>query len=146
MNLIVKTLGFAPGEHFRTANTHEFPEFIATSAFFINREEIHLTQLVAVERPVRLTHQGATIAVREITISLPDSLASANYPVGGESDVSLSIKVDGAVSEAVSGTVTLDPQLDGKLSGDFNVAIDIPGPVDKTFVLKGHFEVKLPAR
>ncbi|WPX17094.1 hypothetical protein RHM58_24655 [Pseudomonas sp. 10S4] len=58
----------------------------------------------------------------------------------------MSIKVDGAISEAISGTVTLDPQLDGKVGGSFNVAVEIRGQEDKTFVLKGHFKVKLPVR
>ncbi|MEB0045270.1 MULTISPECIES: hypothetical protein [unclassified Pseudomonas] len=147
MNIIVKTLSFAPGEHFRTSSSSiEFPEFIATSAFFITNDAIHLTQLTAVERPVLLTRQGVTIAVREIAISLPDSLASATYPVGGESDVSFSMNVDGAISEAISGTVTLDPPLDGKLGGSFNVTVDINGRGDKNGIIKGDFKLKLPIR
>lgn len=141
--ILAKPLEFAPGEHFRTRGTQDFPEFIATSAFFIVLADIHLTQLVAIERPTRLFHQGVMLPVREFTIALPESLATGNYKVGGDSDVSLSINVDNDIYPAVSGTITLNPQLEGKQGGSFHVTIEHPHVPEKTFALNGEFNVKL---
>lgn len=144
MNLIVKTLDFAPGERFLTSSNNEFPTFIATSAFIIGGDNKRLAKLVAVDRPERPMSQGVPTSVREITISLPNSLASAIYPVGGESNVSLSVNVDQVVSQAISGTVTLGPQLDDKLSGSFDVSIEDRKVENSIYTLKASFTVKLP--
>lgn len=145
MNAIAITpLEFAPGEFFRTTSSSgDFPRFIATSAFFISLGSTHLIQLTAVERPVRLSHQGHPLVVREFSLTLPESLEAKNYSVGGGSSVSLSINVDGEISEAAEGIVTLNPQFDEKLGGSFHVTIQLRDTPGKTFKLEGEFNVKL---
>ncbi|MFJ2280308.1 DUF6252 family protein [Pseudomonas sp. NPDC087803] len=150
MNAVIKRTSFAEGNYVNAeafANTElEVPPFVA-NARLINKVKAGLKKLdalsvTAIQRSDKNTRATST-STRELSFVLPAALAVKTYQIKSSADVAFSFKnSDGKIYEAVSGEIEIEPANDDKnIKGRFNVNLELPDTEEKTFVLKGSFQV-----
>ncbi|MHC8400875.1 hypothetical protein ACYZTX_15735 [Pseudomonas sp. MDT1-17] len=148
MTATIKPNSFANGNYVNAsafATGKEFPEFIATSRLIERvKAGTKMTEAVlitAIHRPAPKT-KAKNLPARELLISIPANFETGDYALKSRDDVSFSFKdEDNTIYEGISGNIVVEPATGERVKGTFKVNLEIPGTDEKTFLLKGNFQV-----